>query len=212
MTPRPLSAAETFDTIGIRYQQGYSHLPEQLAAIDWLLDRLPAAATVLDIGSGTGKPTAELLAAAGHRVTGCDVSPTMVDLARQQVPSARFDRADVRELPDIPGRWDAITAFFPLMQMSHADLDNTVTRIAGWLKPGGYFVFCTVPFAGELEDAIYLGLPVQASSYSKDEFLRLFARAGLTVLHAQESTFQPDLAEATPERHLFVYATRDLRP
>ncbi len=214
MTPEisPLTAAETFDAIGIRYQHGYSHLPEQSQAIDWLLSRLPPRASVLDIGSGTGKPTASRLSEAGHQVTGCDVSPRMVGLARQQVPAARFEHADVRDLPDIPERWHAITAFFPLMQMTRADLDRTVQRIACWLKPGGYFVFCTVPFDEELGDAIYLGLPVQASSYPKDGFLRLFERAGLRVLHARESRFQPDLAEATPEQHLFVYAIKDVRP
>lgn len=70
------------------YEDTYAHLLQQLAALDWLLARLPERAAVLDIGSGTDRPTADRLAAAGHRVTGYDVSRTLVDLARAQVPAA----------------------------------------------------------------------------------------------------------------------------
>ncbi|WP_116209552.1 methyltransferase domain-containing protein [Streptomyces olivoreticuli] len=209
--PQPGSgqcAARPFDVLGKTYEDTYAHLPEQLAAIDWLLARLPARAKMMDIGSGTGRPTADLIAAQGHQVTGYDVSQTMVDLARTQVPGARFELADVRELPETPGQWDAITAFFPLLQMPRADLDATLARIADWLAPGGLFVLATVPFDAEDEEIQWMGQTVRCTSYPSETFGRLLRTAGLDIAHEQLSVFHPDFPGMGPEEHLFVYATK----
>ncbi|WP_406367734.1 methyltransferase domain-containing protein [Streptomyces sp. NBC_01546] len=201
-------AARPFDALGKTYEDTYARLPEQLAAIDWLLGRLPERAQVMDIGSGTGRPTADLIAAAGHSVTGYDVSQTMVELARAQVPGAHFALADVRALPDTPAQWDAITAFFPLLQMPRADLDATLTRIANWLTPGGLFVFATVPFDAEDTEIEWMGHTIRATSYPAEDYGRLLRAAGLEVVREQLSVFHPDFPGMGPEEHLFLYARK----
>ncbi|MEU8975305.1 methyltransferase domain-containing protein [Streptomyces monashensis] len=201
-------AARPFDVLGKTYEDTYAHLPEQLAAIDWLLARLPQKARVMDIGSGTGRPTADRIASQGHSVTGYDVSQVMVDLARMQVPAARFELADVRTLADAPGRWDAITAFFPLLQMPRADLDVILTRIANWLAPGGMFVFATVPFDAEDEEIQWMGQTVRCTSYPAHTYGQLLRKAGLVVVHEQLSVFHPDFPGMGPEEHLFLYAVK----
>ncbi|MFE2247038.1 methyltransferase domain-containing protein [Streptomyces lavendulae] len=201
-------AARPFDVLGKVYEETYAHLPEQLAAIDWLLARLPERARVMDIGSGTGRPTADLIAAAGHQVTGYDVSATMVDLARTQVPAARFERADVRALPGTPGQWDAVTAFFPLLQMPRTDLDATLARIADWLAPGGLFVFATVPFDAEDEEIQWMGQTVRCTSYPVETYGRLLRAAGLEIEHERVSVFHPDFPGMGAEEHLFVHARK----
>ncbi|WP_329560950.1 class I SAM-dependent methyltransferase [Kitasatospora sp. NBC_01266] len=209
---RPHGSAEAtarlFDSLGKLYEDAYAQLPEQLAAIDWLLAGLPEPAKVLDIGSGTGRPTAERLAAAGHDVTGYDVSAIMVDLARAQVPGARFERVDVRCVSGEPGRWDAVTAFFPLLQMPRADLDATLERIADWLAPGGLFVFATVPFDAEDAQVQWMGRRVRCTSYPAEAFGQLLHKVGLDVVHEQLSVFQPDFPGMGPEEHLFLYAVK----
>jgi SAM-dependent methyltransferase len=144
--------------------------PGLLAAIDWLLASLPAGAKVMDIGSGTGRPTAERLAAAGHHVTGYDVSPAMVSLARRQVPSASFELGDVRSLPDTPGEWDAIAALFSLLMMSRSDIRNTLNRIATWLAPGGLLAFATAPFDVEDTEFEWMGHLARGSSYPAEAY------------------------------------------
>lgn len=202
------SAARPFDALGKAYEDTYAHLPEQLAAIDWLLARLPQRARVMDIGSGTGRPTADRIAAQGHEVTGYDVSRTMIDLARAQVPAARFELADVRALPDTPGQWDAVTAFFPLLQMPRADLDATLARIADWLAPGGAFVFATVPFDAEDQEMRWMGQTVRCTSYPAETYGQLLRRAGLEVVHEELSVFRPDFPGMGTEEHLFLYAVK----
>ncbi|MDH6133396.1 SAM-dependent methyltransferase [Kitasatospora sp. MAA4] len=201
-------AARPFDALGLTYEQTYVHLPAQRAAIDWLIARLPARAKVLDIGSGTGRPTADLLARAGHLVTGIDVSATMVDLARSQVPAARFEQADVRTAGYPKGSWDAVCAFFPLLQMSRADLDRTLERIADWLAPGGYFVFATVPFDAENHPMTWMGHRLTATSYPVEVYLERLRAAGLEILHHQLSVFHPDFPGMGAEEHFFVHARK----
>jgi predicted TPR repeat methyltransferase len=72
---RPLTAAELFDAIGAGYQEAFGRPPVVECGLGELLSRLPPRSRMLDIGSGTGLPVAHDLAAAGHRVTGLDVSP-----------------------------------------------------------------------------------------------------------------------------------------
>ncbi|MEV5818062.1 class I SAM-dependent methyltransferase [Micromonospora haikouensis] len=67
--------------------------------------RLPGAATVLDLGCGCGcgcgVPAARFLAAAGHHVTGVDISAVQVERARRLVPTGTFRRADATRV-DLP--------------------------------------------------------------------------------------------------------------
>ncbi|MEV7611865.1 class I SAM-dependent methyltransferase [Streptomyces sp. NPDC089799] len=203
------TAAELFDGMGAEYERAFGKLPAQLAALDWLAARLPAGARVLDVGSGTGRPVAESLVRAGYDVTGIDVSAAMVELARSQVPGARFEQHDVRDYRPPAGGFDAVTAFFPLLVMGRDEVGESLLRIADWLVPGGYFVMATVPADIADVEVEWMGRRVRVSSYSTAEYLRrLREDCGLEVLHHSTSTFQPESELAGPEDHLFCYARR----
>src|SRR5437868_768090 len=80
--------AETYAARAVRASQrvGGSGRDRFLAA--YLAD-LPAGARVLDLGCATGVPVARTLAER-FIVTGVDVSPQSIELARQNVPGAAF--------------------------------------------------------------------------------------------------------------------------
>jgi SAM-dependent methyltransferase len=201
-------AARTFDALGIDYERAYNGIPELLEAIDWISVRLPDGARILDIGSGTGRPTAEVLAKRGFAVTGLDVSEKMVELARRQVPGASFELADVRAYETPAGSWDAVCVFFPLLQMSRDDIDTTLRNVATWLRPGGYLVLATVPADVEGLEFEWMGQPVVATSYSTEAYTERLRATGLELLHVQVSTFQPDHAGTGPEEQLFIHAQK----
>lgn len=54
--------------------------------LDALLDHVPEAGTVLDLGCGSGEPIARHLIERGRRVTGVDASPGLIDLCRARFP------------------------------------------------------------------------------------------------------------------------------
>ncbi|CAM3513393.1 class I SAM-dependent methyltransferase [Kibdelosporangium persicum] len=203
-----VSAAEVFDALGNDYEKAYAGHTVQREEVDWLLTQLPDAARVLDVGCGTGRPTAELLVAAGHDVTGCDVSPAMIEIARAQVPGARFEVADLRTLSYPAESWNAVVVFFSLLQLTRAEIDATLTKFVEWLAPGGCLLLATVPADVEGLDAYFLGRAVTVSSYPPEEFQRRLTDAGLEVVRERVVEFLADHPEAQPEHDLFVAARK----
>lgn len=205
---QPLTAAELFDAVGRDYEVAFGRPPAVDEAVRWLLERLPESARVLDIGSGTGRPVAEELTAAGHRVLGVDVSATMVEIARAQVPDADFVQADIREWDSAPGSWDAVCAFFPFLQMTRSEVAAVVDGIGRWLKPGGLLAMVTVPMDVEGLEVPFLGHRVRLTSFATPDLLRLVEQAGLEVLEARTTVFAPDKPGQPEEEHLLITARR----
>ncbi|MEV8440261.1 methyltransferase domain-containing protein [Actinosynnema sp. NPDC051121] len=206
MDQRPVTAAELFDAVGRGYEEAFGRPPAVEEAVGLLVDRLPPHARVLDIGSGTGRPVAEELVAAGHEVVGVDVSAAMVEIARRQVPRATFVHADIREWESEDASWDAVCAFFPFLQMTRDEVVAVLARIARWLKPGGVLALVTVPMDVEGLDVPFLGHTVRLTSFSAPDLISRVERAGLTVLEARSTVFSPDREGQPDEEHLLVLA------
>ncbi|WP_371580110.1 class I SAM-dependent methyltransferase [Streptomyces sp. NBC_01314] len=202
-------AAVLFDALGPVYEKAFAHAPAHLSTLEWLIERLPPAARTLDVGSGTGRPTAAALIAAGHSVLGVDVSPVMVELAARQVPEAEFRCGDIRELPLEAESFDGVCAFFSLLQMTRAEQSALTRRLALALRPGGHLVLATVPADVEDVEVVFMGQPVRATSFAEEDFADMVGAAGLTVLSRHSTVFTPDHPEAEPEPHLFLHCRRD---
>ncbi|MEV6953123.1 class I SAM-dependent methyltransferase [Streptomyces sp. NPDC051183] len=202
------SAAEVFDALAGRYEEAFGEVPARLEALDWLTARLPRGARVLDVGSGTGRPTAETLAGAGCSVTGIDVSREMVALARARVPGARFEQADVRTYTPEEDGFDAVCAFFALLMMDQPEVAGALRRMASWVAPGGYFVLATVPGDIRNLDIEWMGHRITVSSLSTEDHLAVLETAGLEVLEHHTRAFRPHGGQGDPEEHLLCLARR----
>lgn len=107
-----------------------------------LLKLLPVApARVADLGCGTGSLSL-LMAEAGHEVTGLDISPAMVKLAREKVTEAgyvaEFSVGDASAPPLARGSFDVVLTRHVLWAM--VDPDVTLSRWLGLLTPNGRLV------------------------------------------------------------------------
>lgn len=105
-------------------------------------DALPAAASVLEFGSGTGRH-ARLLAAHGFDVTGIERSPAMLARA-ERVPSqgVRFIEGDMRSCR-VEGLFDCVIALFHVVSYlsSNDDILDAFRNARRHLAPGGLFLF-----------------------------------------------------------------------
>lgn len=91
-----VSAETLFNYLGKRYEDAYANSPNLESVIQNDLDGLKPGSLVLDVGCGTGKPVAAMVASAGHVVYGIDVAEEMVKIARSQVQGT-FEKADLRK-------------------------------------------------------------------------------------------------------------------
>ncbi|GAA0510234.1 methyltransferase [Paractinoplanes deccanensis] len=197
---------EVFDQLAEKYQGEHSSNPHQAALVERIAALLPAGASVLDLGCGTGVPTAKRLTESDHRVVGVDIAEGMLRLAREQVPAAEFVRADFKDLPDDFGTFDAVTAFFSLLMLSKADIERVLDKAAGWLKPGGHLGIGMVNFDGDSLPFEFLGVPVTVSGYLEPDLKAVLEAHGFNVLSIETVDFTPP--GTPPESQIFALAQR----
>jgi ubiquinone/menaquinone biosynthesis C-methylase UbiE len=201
-----VAGMEVFDQLAELYQGEHSHNPYQNALVERISGLLPAGASVLDLGCGTGVPTAKILTESDHRVVGVDISEGMLRLAREQVPAATFAHADFRDLPDDYGSFDAATVFFSLLMLSRAEIEATLRKAAGWVKPGGYFAVGMVNLDADSLPVEFLGVPVRVSGYPEPDLAAKLGEAGFTVLDISTVEFVPRGGPA--ESQIFAFCRR----
>ncbi|MEU3058462.1 class I SAM-dependent methyltransferase [Streptomyces griseus] len=201
-------AAAVFDALGAEYEQAFASSAAHRESLERLLADLAPDSRVLDVGSGTGRPTAQTLADAGHRVLGVDVSPVMTALAAGQVPGAEFRCADIRDLPLAENEFDAVCVYFSLLQLGRGEQGELLERLVRSLRPGGLLAVATVPVDVADVDAVFMGQPVRVSSFGAEEFTALTERAGVFVEWTHSALFTPDHPAGAPEPHFFVHGRR----
>ncbi|MFD0264154.1 methyltransferase domain-containing protein [Kitasatospora indigofera] len=215
--------AVAFDGIGTGYDEVFPAKGGQLACGEWLLGELEPGAEVLDVGCGTGEPTAGRLVAGGLRVTGIDLSDGMLALARRTVPEAVYHRIDMYDLAteraaavwDLPGlgpagagRFAAATAFFSLILLPQDEVPTVLRRIRRLLRPGGLLALGMVE--ADLDHAAlpFLGTTLRITGYLREDLERVLTGAGFAVEEQFGMPYAPASTSLPPEEQLFLRCRR----
>jgi SAM-dependent methyltransferase len=183
-----------FDKIGKRYDASFVERDVQVAEGDWLIGRLQPGARVLDLGCGSGLPTAKQLLDAGHEVVGVDESAVMLELAEEQAPGAQYLRRDLRDIADL-GEFDAAVAFFSLLMLPKTDIPSLLAQVRSQLR--GPKLLQVAMVLGDFDGfpILFLGVPAAVSAYPPDELAHIVGQAGFELLDLREVK-----AEAEPNR------------
>ncbi len=176
--------------------------------LDALFGVLDDGAAVLDIGCGAGVPVTRALAER-FSVTGVDISDSMIELARANVPAGKFIRADVMIVEFAPSTFDAATAFYSIFHIPRSEHPALFRRVHDWLKPGGYLL-CLLPRYDEetyLDD--FFGSTMFWSSYSVGYYAQILNRVGFDILEMSNvgSGFDESVV-SEPESHPLVLARK----
>jgi len=204
--------AEAFDAIGDRYDEAFPHKEGQLAAGEWLIGLLPPGSRVLDLGCGTGLPTARQLTGAGLRVTGVDLSAGMVRLARSYVPGADFHQLDIADLrpggPADLGRFDAVTAFFSLLMLPRAEIPLALGTIRRLLSPGGLFALSMVEADVDDFSIPFLRSTIRVTGYLRDDLRGVIEAARFEIVDEASCSYAPASSDVPPEEQIFLRCRR----
>jgi SAM-dependent methyltransferase len=143
--PGRQGAEQAYEAIAPVYDDFTAHHDYEL----WLGNLLPKARghglrgrRLLDVGCGTGKSFLPMLER-GWEVTACDISPSMLELARAKAgDAARLSVADMRELP-VFGEFDLVWALDDAVNylLSGEELREALSGMEANLAPGGLLMF-----------------------------------------------------------------------
>ena len=137
-----LVAAEYADETRLR-RRAAAHTP-RTTGVDPRALAVAAVASVpprrvLEVGCGWGDLAERIARETGAEVVALDLSPWMVELARERDVDARV--GDVQELPFPGGEFDCAVAAWMLYHVP--DLDRALAELARVLRPGGRLVAVT---------------------------------------------------------------------
>ncbi|MGN6377996.1 MAG: class I SAM-dependent methyltransferase [Gaiellales bacterium] len=164
-----------------------------LDRFDQLVER---GSRVLDLGCGCGLPTAARLARR-YRVSGVDISSGQLAAARRNVPEATFRQADMTALELQPAELGGVVSLYAITHVPRSEHAGLLSRIAGWLAPGGVLL---ATFGNRSHDGVqgdWLGQPMYFSSHDATTNVRLLHETGLEVIEATPVTIREPEGDAT---------------
>lgn len=144
-----MSSSAAYDAIARDYQRTKSS-PVRAAIETWTLDQLLGdcrGLAILDAGCGDGFHARRLMSAGAARVAGIDVSPAMIELAREQeranALNIQYLCCAAEDLPDLHcgAGFDVVLASYLLHYAADVGvLDRMCQRLGNALRPGGRLV------------------------------------------------------------------------
>lgn len=131
-------APELYDAIYGAFKD-YDSEAERIARL--LQEVAPGVRRILDVGCGTGEHALRLHARHGYEVSGLDIEPAFVQLARAKLPAAEFWQGDMADF-DLGVRFDAIVCLFSSIGYltSLAAVERAARCFLKHLSPGGVAV------------------------------------------------------------------------
>jgi SAM-dependent methyltransferase len=98
---------------------------------------LAGSGPIADLGCGPGHVT-RYLAARHPDVTGIDVSPLMIDIARAAAPDVTFTVGSMLGLPAADEAFSGLVTLYSIIHLSDADRTTACREFARTLRPGGW--------------------------------------------------------------------------
>jgi ubiquinone/menaquinone biosynthesis C-methylase UbiE len=204
---------------------------------DFVLGKVHAGHTVLDMGCGTGRFTVPM-AATGALVTGLDISREMLDVTHAKLSehglSADLREGDMARLPFDDNSFDIVTSMLALMHIPLSDRGRVFAEASRVLRPGGRLILGVKNslfeqfFKGDRFAAIDVtdvdgkqlrftktrsgsDLAAPWYSFSPQELQALFAASGMVMTHLRgNSTISVWLADEVLRDNSVAAAIRAL--
>lgn len=195
---------EGYNAIADRYLAERTRDSEDVRLLDDLIERLPANAKVLDAGCGAGIPISQMLSE-HFDVTGVDFSEAQIELAKKNVPKAKFICRDMTRLDFPENTFDGICSYYAIIHIPREEHQPLLANFYRMLKSGGIALLCLG--AEHLIDDIdenYLGARMYWSHYDTATYLKMLKDCGFSVIWSKQ------VADESCEGsgHLFVLAQK----
>jgi SAM-dependent methyltransferase len=207
MTELPTYIAVTRDFYETNAER-YASTTSGMLDLEWL-ERfsalLPKEARILDVGSAGGRDSA-WLAERGFQVTGIDIAPTFVDMAKRSVPAAEFRVMSITALDFPDESFAGVWCSCVLIHLTKEGAARALREIRRVLSPKGpLFILVKAGLSEGFEgDPRYNDMKKYSSYYSEEELRGLLDGFDVVTVHSVD---KPVDTYRAPDR-LFVLATK----
>ena len=174
---------------------------------------LAKAGRIADVGCGPGHVT-RFLAARHPDVIGVDLSPGMIDLARQHAPELEFAVGSMLQLPAPDATWSGAIALYSIIHLTADERAIACREFARVVRPGGWLLVAfhidSPDFAaGEVNHLTnWLGESVDLDGFFLEpaDVVRDLEAAGFTIM--SNVIRQPWHEAEYPSRRSYLIAQR----
>ncbi len=130
---------ETWNKVASRYRDMFMDLDLYNDTYDFICDSISKDnAKILEIGCGPGNITKYLLSERpDFDIFGIDIAPNMIELAKNNNPTANFAIMDSGQIDEIKTKYDAIVCGFCLPYLSQTDSRKLITDCYNLLNENG---------------------------------------------------------------------------
>ncbi|MER6095835.1 methyltransferase domain-containing protein [Streptomyces sp. NPDC001728] len=205
----------SYDTVAVAYQRllgdQLDETPLDRAMLAGFVAEVEASGgprTVGDLGCGTGRVTSHLREL-GADVFGVDLSPGMIEVARQTYPGLRFEVGSMTAL-DLPdASLGGVLSWYSTVHMPESELASSFAEFRRVLAPGGLALvaFKVGNERVRLERAYGHEVALDVYRWSPDRMAGLLADAGLA--ESARLVRAPHPEEKTPQAFLVARRPRD---
>lgn len=179
-------SAEAEQIIGLyrRHAQAWANARgSKLLEKKWLekfVPLLPARASILDLGCGSGDPIGRYFVQSGYALTGVDSSPELIEIAAKNNPEADCIVADMRKL-QLDATFNGILAWNSTFHLTPEDQRLMFPVFAQHASPGAALLFTSGPRHGEAIGE-FEGEALYHSSLDGEEYRTLLNRHGFDLI------------------------------
>jgi SAM-dependent methyltransferase/ribosomal protein S18 acetylase RimI-like enzyme len=176
----------SYDRVAEEYANQYADEFDDKSLDRQLLDRLAeevrGTGPVCDLGCGPGQ-VARYLCDRGVDAFGLDLSPGMVEQARQLNPGIEFKQGNMLSLDVEDESWGGIAAFYSIIHVPRKDVTRALRELARVLRPGGLLLLSfhlgqeVIHFDEFLEEKV----SVDSYFFQRDEMEGYLRSAGFEI-------------------------------
>ncbi len=198
---------ESYDRVAVDYHNhfhdGFADKPVELSALSLFASVVDGP--VLEVGCGTGLATRELVRL-GLDVSGVDLSPGMLAVARSSLPQLDFTVASMLALPQASDTFAGVVAFYSTIHVPDDLLPTALAELARVLRPGGHLLLGFQVGDEPLRMTSALGHEIALDFHRRQpaHMAALLAEAGVPV--RVQTVREADEGERTP--HAFLLARK----
>jgi SAM-dependent methyltransferase len=147
---------------------------------------IPEGSRILDVGSGTGKPYARMLVAAGFDVLGIDIASRMVKIAKENVPEAEFVELSMTDM-EFKDEFQGVIAVFTMLLLDPPRFRKVSQKIYDSLrKDGVFYLVLNEPYQEEdVNGDVFveiMGEEMYSRGYTVDEVMETFEPLGMVKI------------------------------